>query len=185
MGLEQRTKFIAGIVTIKDRAYGDIKPFLNRWMDEESVEYAFILHSEDVLDDGTKKTPHIHFVATLKKPSRLSTTLHRISDALGVNPLAVTISKYSSFAGCVQYLIHKNNPEKYSYPMEDICSNIPKDELMSLMDDETGIDADRLISMVVSSPNRMTLIRSLGLSKYRVYRSIIADIENDIKGKKL
>lgn len=183
MGLEQRTKRVTGIVSIKGLEFNDLKPLLVNYLSNACHEYAFILHSLDTLEDGSIKTPHIHFCGNFKTVKRLSTILGEVSNVLGVSPLAVTISKYESFSACIQYLVHKNNPEKYQYFNDEIVTNIPSEEMDAFMEDDLKFDGDTLIKMVLSSPDRVSLIRTLGLTRYRLYRNIIGDIEQSVKGR--
>lgn len=185
MGLEQRTKKITGIVSLKGVEYQSIRPLLENYLSNSCHEYAFIYHGCDTLEDGQLKTPHIHFVANMKMVKRLSTILGEIAQVLGVSTLAVSISKYESFSACVQYLIHKNNADKFQYPKSDIVTNIEDSELDAFLEDDEKFDSDSLIKIVLSSPNRLAMLRTLGLGRYKLYRNVIADIENSVKGNKL
>lgn len=185
MGLEQRTKKVTGIVSLKGVEYPSVRPLLENYLSSSCHEYAFIYHGCDTLEDGQLKTPHIHFVANMKMVKRLSTILGEIAQVLGVSTLAVTISKYESFSACVQYLIHKNNPDKFQYPKSEIVTNIEASELDAFMEDDEKFDTDALIKVVMSSPDRLSMIRTLGLGRYKLYRNVIGDIESSMKGRKL
>lgn len=185
MALETRTKKITGIVSLKGVEYSDIRPLLQNYLSSSCFDYAFILHDADFLEDGSAKTPHIHFCGNFKVVKRLSTILGEIANVLGLSPLAITISKYESYSACIQYLVHRNNPEKYQYEQSKIVTNLNSSELDAFMEDDVNFDTDTLIKVVVSSPDRISLIRSLGMARYKLYRNVINDIENDLKARKV
>lgn len=185
MALSDRTKKITGIISMKDVDYKTIRALLEPYLAANTFDYAFIYHDCDHLEDGQVKTPHIHYCGNWKTVKRLSTVLGEISSVCGIVPTAITISKYESFSGCLQYLIHKNNPEKFQYKQKDIVTNIPAPEMDAFMAEDNKLDMDSLIKLVMSSPDRLSIMRSLGLTRYRMYRNMINDIENSLKGRKV
>ena len=144
MKLETKSKTIFAVVTLgghdDDSAYFfEMAQSIYKVMDEiGAVRYAFILHDRDYHEDGTLKTPHFHIYAeTNASGKRLGTYLNEIAKGLGVNTLAVSIDKPTDKEACIQYLIHKNAPEKVQYNLEEVRTNIPMDELKAIMEHET------------------------------------------------
>lgn len=79
--------------------------------------WAWILHDEDILDDGSPKKPHIHFIG--KRDTII--TPKGVCYQLGIpeNSLA----NIHSWKDAVRYLIHDNSPDKYQYSLENVSSN--------------------------------------------------------------
>lgn len=178
--LATKTKKLNGIISLKDYDKPQleiIKTKLKDFLSTSCDIYAFIVHDKDILEDGTLKTVHIHFVADLKVTCRLSTTINNISAALVVDPFAVTLDKYTSFEGSIQYLIHKNNPDKAQYQQSDIISNITADDLGNYLDAaHTAFDIDNWISIISNASTLTEVIKGIGISYYNMYRNTICDL---------
>lgn len=157
---------------------------LKEWLDKNTKQYAFILHDKDILEDGTPKTPHLHVVCNMNSAKqRIATILNDLTKSLDISPLLVTIDKYSSFNASIQYLIHKNNEEKYQYEINDIITNIPPQELELFMKYETQseeLTAERLIDVVKKAKKRTDIMREVGLYNYRINRPVIMDIAQEL-----
>lgn len=77
--------------------------------------YAIITHDKDILPNGQPKPPHFHCVLTFSNAK----TIKSIADAIGVEPQYV--NKINTTTKSAQlYLVHRNNPEKYQYPPEEV-----------------------------------------------------------------
>lgn len=75
------------------------------------------LHDKDVLDDGTLKKPHYHFMLFFDSLK----SLNQVNEMIA--PLNGTICKYvSSVNAYGRYLCHLDNPEKYQYPISEVTS---------------------------------------------------------------
>lgn len=157
---------------------------LKVWLEKNTKQYAFILHDRDVLEDGSKKTPHLHVVCNMNSAKqRIATILNDLTKSLDISPLLVTIDKYSSFNSSIQYLIHKNNEEKYQYDIKDIVTNIPNPELDLFMKYNTQseeLTAERLIDVVRKAKKRTDIMREVGLFNYRINRPVIMDIAQEL-----
>lgn len=184
--LTTQTAKINAVISLKDKSYDAIKGAimvdLTNWCEANCKMYGYILHDKDVLEDGSGKTPHIHLVALLNSNRcRLSTTLNNISSALGVSEMAITIDKCSDFNGSIQYLIHKNNQDKYQYSVLDITTNMPKGELDVYLNSDNGsISLETIIAVVKRNKTITGVIRDIGLNNYRIYRNVIWDIIGEI-----
>lgn len=80
-------------------------------------EYAYALHDSDVNDDGDLKKAHIHWVGR-GDPRRLSS----VASKLGLAEHDIEIGR--DFKALVQYLIHKNDPDKFQYDSSIVVSNL-------------------------------------------------------------
>lgn len=186
MALSDQTKKISGIVSLAgdNSNYLSLEEIINSMDDyflSFSSRYAFRVHDMDFDAVGNPKTLHIHFVADMKKRQRLSTLLNALSLALDVDPLAVSIQKYTSFEGCFQYLCHRNNPDKVQYCLYLVHSNLPYDEMKLLMkEDVTALDMEGLFSIVANASSKTEILSKIGLYYYRLYRGVIFDLWSDL-----
>ena len=90
--------------------------FANRY---QGAKYALIRHDRDQYPDG-KVAEHFHIFFKFGYPVKFQ----YIKEAFQYG----NIQQVRSANACVQYLIHKNNPEKAQYRKEEIISNFPQDE---------------------------------------------------------
>lgn len=181
--LATMTKKITGIISLGHldefdyMGRDDIRELLLDYFSVSSDRFGFIFHDLDVNPNGDYKTLHIHFVADMRKRKRLSSFLNEISFTLKINPLAVTISKYTSFEASLQYLVHRNDPDKVQYPCYLINSNIPLEELKVIMqEDASALDLSKLYDVVSHASSRVEVLDSIGLYYYRLYRGVINDM---------
>lgn len=170
------------IISLKDIIINDILKRLENYLQYQTLSYCYILHDKDYDKNGIAKLPHIHIVLFNAPRKRLSTYINEIADNLNINPLAVQIEKAVNLEGCIQYLIHKNDIEKWQYSINEIKTNIDKKDLELFLNTENGcITFDRLFQIIRHSKNKSEVIDKIGLSYYRMYRSVIIDIWNDYK----
>lgn len=80
--------------------------------------YAIIIHDRDVLDDGTPKKPHFHIVLTFSN----SKTVESIAKSFDIEPQYIEKIR-STTNSALLYLIHRNAPLKYQYPVSDVVAN--------------------------------------------------------------
>lgn len=79
--------------------------------------WAYVLHDKDVDANGEIKKAHYHWIGKQENPAPAST----IANKLGVAVNDVCYCK--SVKAQVQYLIHKNDPDKFQYPPTDVVSS--------------------------------------------------------------
>lgn len=149
-------------------------------------EYAFILHDKDVEPvTGEVESKHYHIVMKAQNgDKRLSTHLNDIVSYFGFEDNnGICIEKYDSLEGSLQYLIHKNNPEKTQHKVSEIITNIDKGDLNTYLTvdlESNEISFDRVSSICLESSNIIEVIKSLGIVNYQRYRATIWDIWNSL-----
>lgn len=182
--LNSKTTQFNIIIQLQDINVSKVCEKLNKYLYNLVCNYAYILHDKDInADRGVLKNKHLHLIIYNAKQKRLSTIINEISGALDINVFAITVDKVVSLEGSIQYLIHKNDAEKYHYDVKDIITNIDKTELDLLLNTENGsLTFDRLFQIIRSAKNKTDVIKIIGLSYYRAYRPVINDIWNDYKG---
>jgi len=85
---------------------------------EQCNQYAWIVHDKDTdPDTGELIEKHVHAYIEFPNPRSFASVASLIG--IAENMVCKVIDKN----GILQYLIHKNQPDKYQYPFEDITSN--------------------------------------------------------------
>lgn len=189
MSLSTRTKKISGFVTLGEFplvSKSSIAEKLKAYLASEADQYAFAFHDKDSMDDGSIKTWHVHYVADMSTAKRLSTFVGEIASAIGCSSLAVTISKYVSFEGAFQYLIHKKDTDKFQYAESDIYTNLSEQDFRLYMDCDTGRDDyGKILEACRSADNVTEIISALGLKMFTHYhKAIMLTWEHCVKNKR-
>ena len=158
---------------------------IKAYCEKYCLKYAFIEHKGDI-EPTTGEVEGVHYHLVLKYSASkvaFSTRLNEICDFFGFeNSFGIQIDKIVSLERCLQYLIHKNNPEKTPHNKADIIHNFEQSEFDILMESSQGetITFDRLYSTILEANNIIEVIRSLGIGNYRTWRNVIWDIYNEI-----
>lgn len=144
--------------------------------------FAFVIHDKDINEDGELKTPHIHLFIRASKRHQLKYFLYLVADILHCNENLISIKVADCEEGCIQYLTHKNNPDKFQYDKKLIKHNYNADMFDELYDMEvlpkmTGKD---LIDMC-RSHSKLELIQMLGPSRYQLMSRVIDNIYNELE----
>lgn len=80
--------------------------------------YAYIIHDRDIDSDGVLKSVHIHLFIKCFSAHKLGVYRKWFSSS-DSNCLAKSV--YSP-SGCLAYLTHRNNPDKFQYSDDDVVS---------------------------------------------------------------
>ena len=91
----------------------DIIAVLEEWRKHKPFDYFLIEHNED------KENIHYHLVIVFHKGN--SAQFKTIKNKFPYGD----IERCGNVAACVQYLIHKNHPEKHQYDAKEIVTNSP------------------------------------------------------------
>lgn len=179
MNLQTQTKTISGVVSLKDdtRVPQALASLLVACLAERG-NVAAIVHDKDIDGYGRLKTLHLHFVFSGFKRVRLITVLNDVAKALAVPVLAVSVEKCASVSGALQYLTHKNNPQKAQYYENDIVRQWDEDEYNLLLNAENDdkLTADGLCQVCINANTLIDVMRALGVSMYQHYRATILDV---------
>lgn len=104
--------------------------------------WAYCLHDLDILDDGSLKKTHIHFLGKLddvRSPEVVCRDLQ-----LPFN----SIANIKNWRSACRYLVHLDSPTKHQYSIDDVVSSFPILSFFSLPDDE---QARRILAFISSS----------------------------------
>jgi len=181
-----RTKYV-NIVIRKLEYPLNFDDKLREFVLNECSTYSYICHDKDINGYGEIENRHYHLVLVYKEVKRLSTHLNYLCDFFGFrNNNGIEISKTTSETCSIQYLLHKNNPEKTQHKIDEIISSYPRGELQSIIDSETddSVTYDYIMKLIRECPTRLYLIQSLGINRYKNYRSVILDMLEEAKIQK-
>lgn len=142
-----------------------------------------IRHDKDTKEDGSAKLVHYHLAVKLESRSR-STALLKYFDKQGIDTTGIQIDSCKNWISLCQYLIHKNDVDKYQYLPSDVES-IGKDYdfyLKTLSDgdltEEDFISAIKHCSNSKGVINPYEMVKTIGLSNLRKNLSIIRWFED-------
>lgn len=101
----------------------------NTLLTEISSFVATIIHDKDLTDNGEPKTIHMHaYIETNEKHTKKQ-FLDMISELLKIDREKISVEGTKSNVLMLQYLTHKNQPNKAQYEVEQIKTN--KKELLA------------------------------------------------------
>lgn len=166
-------------LTINEQAscFNNLQEILdNQLIDNPNIEYSYIKHNAD--DD--EKNLHYHLVIYFKGKVKRFTTLQNIF--VGAH---IEMTNQQRYKRAIQYLIHKNNPEKQQYNPSEIVSNIETSELADILSGN-GYDFELFqeekifdyMAEFIKSDGRLTMqqfILRFGLSAITKYYFVIKD----------
>lgn len=178
MALSTQTNYVSVILQLQKKQLN--YQVLENWLSVNANLWAYATHDKDLDDDGTPKGTHVHikFILNTDKRPRLSTTLNELCRELDFPKDAFTIDHMESVAKSIQYLIHKNDLDKYQYDEDAIHTNLNQKELNTYLYAENDeITTDSLIDVCCKNyRSKIAILKSIGLRYYSKYRGVIADI---------
>lgn len=156
--------------------------------------YAFIFHDKDIylndiLDDKTQevihkkgdlKTPHYHIYLRLKtdrEPDEIKRWFmpKGLLDKNGL-PYNCLSQKVKCSVACIDYLTHKNEPDKYQYSESDIISY----NIDSVLDNDAIDNSIDIVEDMLSGFSTRELVKRYGrdfIYHYSSYSAIVAKIK--------
>ncbi len=158
----------------KEQIKAMVEGLCDRYTD---TKYAYICHDKDQSPDGAVPTHfHIYF--------KFKTSIHfpYLKEAFPYGD----IENARSANACVQYLIHKNNPEKAQYGKDEVITNFTQEQIdylflnnkkMEKLNEESEL-ADILESIANSEIRRFDMFEHISVELYSKHRT---KIENAFK----
>lgn len=117
-------------ITINEGAecFNSISNIINDLVnDNPNIQYSYIKHNADDIDNNL----HYHIVLYFKGCVKRFNTIFNIFKGAHIEQ-----TNAQRYKRCIQYLIHKNNPEKQQYQQNQIISNIEISELADILNGE-------------------------------------------------
>lgn len=78
--------------------------------------WAYVLHDKDTDENGEVKAPHYHLYIEYQNARTFQAMRNRFEGA------HIETAQNREF--CIQYLIHRNNPDKHQYKIDEVESNM-------------------------------------------------------------
>lgn len=137
--------------------------------------FAYIFHDKDIDNNGVLKRRHLHLVFECPTRRRLSYYIRHLSSMFGVESSQVQVEVSNNFDWDIQYLLHKNNADKYQYDLCDIVTNMPYNELQERLTTvvHKEITAKGIFDIVKSCRTKSSVIFKLGIGNANIYKNII------------
>lgn len=134
--------------------------------------FGYIIHDKDELPNGEKKTLHAHVFIESEKGSSAKVWIDRLSKIFGVQSECVSVQPVKSLDGAWRYLIHKDNPEKHQYTIEDVATNNAETLKKAIERPSNGVSLDGLMNC----SNEYELARYVGVTQYSRYKKCWDDM---------
>lgn len=150
-------------------------------------EYAYILHNNDIDDNGQIKKPHYHIYLKFTKKLRYTT----IAKAFNIAANSELISAVKDSKKLVRYFVHLDDLEKFQYPLEQLTTyNINRDSVLALnfldSEEKEKTDFQTILEYIaVNEPTLWALVKFCldndCISTYRRCYNIFKDLLKEIK----
>lgn len=144
---------------------------LINWLRAYCKLFALILHDKDINELGEIKKPHYHIYIYLHKRNRYTYPINQLSKLLNIEKNRIQIEYTDSELLSIQYLVHKNNKNKYQYSIKQInTNNIEYIENMINGNDNIILTTKQLIKIVENNfTNKLNIIKEIGIGNYTKY----------------
>lgn len=148
--------------------YEDSAP--SNWIEilRDELKLLFVVspyHQFDHNEDGTSKKPHWHVVLPFEGNKSYDQVKDISNHCSGVEVIPV-----KSMPGMVQYLIHKNNPEKFQYKKEDIQTfGVDIEQYFGLTSSQMQAEASKMVQFIYDN----------NITEFSEFAKIVHDISTD------
>ena len=164
------------------------------YLDLIGCSYRFIKHDKDIKDNEEEerlKNNHYHLVLLLDRKTTRNNLNKKIFKNLCIFEDLSLINMFEvkecfNIYGAIQYLIHKNDLNKYQYSMEEIITNNYKDLLYYLSNLDTKLNYNDLYNCILNSNGCYPyIIKNIGLQNFNRNFRCIDSIYKSLYGNKV
>lgn len=154
-------------------------------MKANQYRFALIRHDMDTDENGELKRPHWHLIAeapTGQRP-RAKTWVLRLSQVLGYPENCISVMQLTTWETDFQYLVHKNNPEKYQYSVSEVLTSDSPDVVQFVMSQTIDVELDipTLVRIIQEEKGSLIGIGSrIGLSRLQIYIRVIDLLKREL-----
>lgn len=142
-------------------------------------QYFAIVHDKDYKGNGELKTKHIHLILSNNSRPRAKQVLVTLCDLFNCSAEQIQLQQCVDIVCSVQYLIHKNDPDKHQYLSSDIITNVSRAIIVEYLDrDCNSLDLDftTLKELWIDSGfDELVLMEKIGIGRYQAFRGTIKD----------
>lgn len=151
-----------------------------------SSEYGYTYYAIKHYVQEDTEYVHYHLVISSAKILRAKQVINHLCDCFGCDSENVQLLYCPCVASAVQYLIHKNNPDKHQYMKEEVFTNDPR-QYDCLLKEPLGrleLTTKTLLEIMHDcNYDRMAILEKIGINYYTTYRSTINDIIKHYTGE--
>ena len=170
---------IGDTVLTYDEQY--IKAFFNKY-DNDVIEYAYILHENDVNEKGEVEQAHYHIC--MRKTNKTNFKFDMLKHAFPVGK----IEQGRTWEYMLQYLLHKNHPERTPHTEQEIVTNIDSGTLDLYLKSTPSVkkksalerNFDKLQDDILEYKILQYQFREQ-LGKNKLYRKLMAEFDSKIE----
>ena len=170
---------IGDTVLTYDEQY--IKAFFNKY-DNDVIEYAYILHENDVNEKGEVEQAHYHIC--MRKTNKTNFKFDMLKHAFPVGK----IEQGRTWEYMLQYLLHKNHPERTPHTEQEIVTNIDMGTLDLYLKSTPSVkkksalerNFDKLQDDILEYKILQYQFREQ-LGKNKLYRKLMAEFDSKIE----
>lgn len=128
-----------------------------------------ILHDNDFNFDGVLERPHFHIVLETKNKKTITGFIHDLADTFLIDPNRISVRETRNIIASIRYLMHMDDVEKTPYLPFDVITNNQSGLIEAISRPYDELTAEDLIKIVEESPDKLSLIRRVGLTNYQRY----------------
>ena len=144
-----------------------LEAFQSSLLNYNRFKYVFtIIHDKD-----QEKTTHAHAYLTLYEAITLKDLLIELTELLNCVKEQISLKPTNSDCLGVQYLTHKNQPEKEQYTLDKVKTN-NQEELSRRMAEKYQSEQDIIIEALNTSDTMNDLLKKISLADAKKYQSI-------------
>ena len=144
-----------------------LEAFQSCLLNYNRFKYVFtIIHDQD-----SEKLPHCHVYITLYEAITLKDLLIELAELLNSTKEQISLEPTNSDFLGVQYLTHKNQPEKEQYSLELVKTN-NNEELQRRMAEKYQSEQDLILEALSTSDTMSDLLKKISLADAKKYQSI-------------
>lgn len=142
---------------------------------------ATIIHDKDKDSDNLPKTTHLHAYLESSVKYTKKQFLELISGFLSIDPIRVSVKTDNNGFLLVQYLTHKNDPNKHQYSVDQVATN--NADLFQVKYSQTYINpaerAERLQYDIENAKTLLAFISVQGLDNAKKYQQVFNQVKKE------
>lgn len=184
------------MIVLQSNVFGankEFAPLFKKWVNDniDIINFwAYILHDKDLLENGEKKTPHIHIVLLFNKAINKMSLINDLARFFIISKDVISVREIKSVRSSLLYLSHlqlnDDNtfsviPNKHYYDADNIImsdKHYYNDIIYGVvnLDLTSNLDIEALINLCASTNSVVYIYRKIGLANAKKYRFIIKDL---------
>lgn len=136
-------------------------------------KYWAVLHDNDYNADGVLERPHFHIVIETENKKTLTGFVRDLSEIFLIDPNRVSVRETRNIISSIRYLMHMDDADKSPYLPFDIITNAQGVLIEAISRPYDELSAEDLIKVVEESPDKLSIIKRLGLNNFQRYARTI------------